>query len=241
MLKIKNLQVKLKKKLILDKIDLAVKKAETHVLMGPNGAGKSTLAQSIMGNPNYAVSGDLFYQKQNLLELDPQQRAALGIFLSFQAVLEIPGVKIYDYLKLLYKKSHAQKLTPLKFKAFLRERMEILDFKEEFLTRSLNHGFSGGEKKKLEMLQMLVIEPSLIILDEIDSGLDIDAIAAVAKAVNFMQSTKHSAVLVITHYARILQFLQIDQVHLLKAGRLVRSGDATLAAQIEAQGFKQFI
>lgn len=241
MLKIKNLQVKLKKKLIVDKIDLAVKKAETHVLMGPNGAGKSTLAQSIMGNPNYAVSGDLFYQKQNLLELDPQQRAALGIFLSFQAVLEIPGVKIYDYLKLLYKKSHTQKLSPLKFKAFLRERMEILDFKEEFLTRSLNHGFSGGEKKKLEMLQMLVIEPSLIILDEIDSGLDIDAIAAVAKAVNFMQRTKHSAVLVITHYARILQFLKIDQVHLLKAGRLVRSGDATLAAQIEAQGFKAVI
>lgn len=241
MLKIKNLQVKLKKKLILDKIDLAVKKAETHVLMGPNGAGKSTLAQSIMGNPHYSVSGELYYQQQNLLELDPQQRAALGIFLSFQAVLEIPGVKIYDYLKLLYKKSHTQKLTPLKFKAFLRERMEILDFKEEFLTRSLNHGFSGGEKKKLEMLQMLVIEPSLIILDEIDSGLDIDAIAAVAKAVNFMQSTKHSAVLVITHYARILQFLKIDRVHLLKAGRLVRSGDATLAAQIEAQGFKAVI
>jgi Fe-S cluster assembly ATP-binding protein len=118
--------------------------------------------------------------------------------------------------------------------------MEILDFKEEFLTRSLNHGFSGGEKKKLEMLQMLVIEPSLIILDEIDSGLDIDAISAVAKAVNFMQRTKHSAVLVITHYARILHFLQIDRVHLLQAGRLVRSGDAALAAQIEAQGFKQF-
>lgn len=239
MLKIKNLQVKLKKKLILDKIDLSIKKAETHVLMGPNGAGKSTLAQSIMGNPHYSVSGELFYKQQNLLELDPHRRAALGIFLSFQAVLEIPGVKIYDYLKLLYKKSHDNKLSPLKFKSFLRERMGILDFREEFLTRSLNHGFSGGEKKKLEMLQMLVIEPSLIILDEIDSGLDIDAIAAVAKAVNFMKETKQSAVLVITHYARILEFLKIDQVHLIQAGRLVRSGDATLATQIEKQGFKQ--
>jgi Fe-S cluster assembly ATP-binding protein len=237
MLKIKNLQVRLKKKLILDKIDLSIKESQTHVLMGQNGAGKSTLAQSIMGNPNYVVKGELFFAKQDLLELDPAKRANLGIFLSFQQILEIPGVKIYDYLKLLYKKSHDKKLTPLKFKAFLKERMAILDFKEEFLTRSLNYGFSGGEKKKLEILQMLVIEPKLIILDEIDSGLDIDAIKKVATAVNFMKQEKDSAVLVITHYSRILQFLEIDQVHLLKEGRIIKTGDAKLVAQIEEQGF----
>jgi len=241
MLKIKNLQVKLKKKLVLDKIDLAVKNGETHVLMGQNGAGKSTLAQSIMGNPNYKVQGELTFAGQDLLQLDPQQRSALGIFLSFQQVLEIPGVKIYDYLKLLYKKSHPQKLTPLKFKAFLKEKMTLLEFKEEFLTRSLNHGFSGGEKKKLEILQMLIIEPKLIILDEIDSGLDIDAIQAVARAVNFMKQEHNSAVLVITHYSRILSFLKIDQVHLLSHGQIIKTGGSDLVAQIEEQGFAKFI
>ena len=237
MLKIKNLQVSLNKKNILHKIDLSVKNAETHVLMGQNGAGKSTLAQSIMGNPNYTVKGELFFAEQNLLELDPQQRAALGIFLSFQQILEIPGVKIYDYLKLLYKKSHGKRLTPLKFKEFLKERMALLDFNEEFLKRSLNHGFSGGEKKKMEVLQMLVIEPKLVILDEIDSGLDIDAIKAVAKAVNFLKNEKKSAVLIITHYSRILQFLNIDGVHLLSKGQIVKSGGADLVQQIESKGF----
>lgn len=241
MLKIKNLQVSLNKKKILDKIDLSIPKGQTHVLMGQNGAGKSTLAQSIMGNPNYTVKGSVTYAKQELLELDPQERAALGIFLSFQQILEIPGVKIYDYLRLLHKKSHGKKLTPLKFKAFLKERMALLNFNEEFLTRSLNHGFSGGEKKKLEILQMLVIEPSLIILDEIDSGLDIDAIQAVARAVNFMKKGKGSSVLVITHYSRILRFLEIDQVHLLNKGQLVKSGGKELVEQIEKQGFSNVL
>jgi Fe-S cluster assembly ATP-binding protein len=240
-LKIKNLQVSLNKKKILDKIDLSVKAGQTHVLMGQNGAGKSTLAQSIMGNPNYAVKGEISFAKQNLLDLDPQQRAALGIFLSFQQILEIPGVKIYDYLKLLHKKSHDKKLTPLKFKAFLKERMAILNFNEEFLTRSLNHGFSGGEKKKLEILQMLVIEPKLIILDEIDSGLDIDAIQAVARAVNFMQQEKKAAVLVITHYSRILSYLSVDQVHLLSKGEIVKEGGQELVAEIEKGGFAKFL
>ncbi len=241
MLKIKNLQVSLNKKMILDKIDLSVDSGTTHVLMGQNGAGKSTLAQSIMGNPNYTVKGELSFDKQDLLELDPQKRAALGIFLSFQQILEIPGVKIYDYLRLLQKKSHDKKLTPLKFKAFLKERMELLSFNESFLTRSLNHGFSGGEKKKLEILQMLVIEPKLIILDEIDSGLDIDAIQAVARAVNFMKQTKGSSVLVITHYSRILSYLNIDRVHLLSKGQLITSGGQDLVEQIEKQGFSQVL
>jgi len=240
-LKIKNLQVSLNKKMILDKIDLSVDSGTTHVLMGQNGAGKSTLAQSIMGNPNYTVKGELSFDKQDLLELDPQKRAALGIFLSFQQILEIPGVKIYDYLRLLQKKSHDKKLTPLKFKAFLKERMELLSFNESFLTRSLNHGFSGGEKKKLEILQMLVIEPKLIILDEIDSGLDIDAIQAVARAVNFMKQTKGSSVLVITHYSRILSYLNIDRVHLLSKGQLITSGGQDLVEQIEKQGFSQVL
>lgn len=241
MLKIRNLNVSLNKKIILNKIDLSVEKGKTHVLMGQNGAGKSTLAQSIMGNPNYSIKGDLSFNKQNLLNLDPQQRASLGIFLSFQQILEIPGVKIYDYLKLIHKKSHEKKLTPLKFKAFLKEKMEILNFNEDFLTRSLNHGFSGGEKKKLEILQMLVIEPKLIILDEIDSGLDIDAIQAVARAVNFMKTEKNSSVLVITHYSRILSYLEVDKVHLLSKGKIVKEGGQELVDEIEKQGFAKFI
>lgn len=241
MLKIKNLQVSLNKKNILDKIDLSVKNGETHILMGQNGAGKSTLAQSIMGNPNYSVKGEISFDSHSLLELDPQQRAAFGIFLSFQQILEIPGVKIYDYLKLLHKKSHEKKLTPMKFKAFLKERMAILNFNEEFLKRSLNHGFSGGEKKKMEVLQMLVLEPKLIILDEIDSGLDIDAIEAVAKAVNFLKKEKNSSVLLITHYSRILNFLEIDHVHLLSKGKIVKDGDGSLVKQIEAKGFAAFL
>jgi len=240
-LQIKNVQVSLNKKNILDKIDLSIKKGETHILMGQNGAGKSTLAQSIMGHPNYSVKGEIIFAKQNLLKLDPQQRAALGIFLSFQQILEIPGVKVYDYLKLLYKTSHEKKLTPLKFKEFLKERMVILNFNEEFLTRSLNHGFSGGEKKKMEVLQMLVLEPKLIILDEIDSGLDIDAIQVVASAVNFLKKEKESSVLLITHYSRILSFLNIDVVHILSKGKIIKTGTASLVTEIEKKGFTNFL
>lgn len=241
MLKIKNVQVSLNKKIILDKIDLSIKKGETHILMGQNGAGKSTLAQSIMGNPNYSVKGEIIFAKQNLLNLNPQQRAKLGIFLSFQQILEIPGVKIYDYLKLLYKTSHEKKLTPLKFREFLRERMAILNFNEEFLGRSLNHGFSGGEKKKMEVLQMLVLEPKLIILDEIDSGLDIDAIQAVAQAINFLKKEKQTSVLLITHYSRILSFLDIDRVHILSKGKIIKTGCADLVTEIEKKGFANFL
>ncbi len=241
MLKIKNVQVSLNKKNILDKIDLSIKKGETHILMGQNGAGKSTLAQSIMGNPNYLVKGEIIFAKQNLLKLDPQQRAKLGIFLSFQQILEIPGVKVYDYLKLLYKTSHEKKLTPLKFKEFLKERMAILNFNEELLKRSLNHGFSGGEKKKMEVLQMLVLEPQLVILDEIDSGLDIDAIQAVANAVNYLKQEKQVAVLLITHYSRILNFLNIDFVHVLNKGQIIKTGSADLIKKIEKKGFANFL
>lgn len=241
MFKIKNVQISLNKKNILDKIDLSIKKGETHILMGQNGAGKSTLAQSIMGNPNYSVKGEIIFAKQNLLNLNPQQRAKLGIFLSFQQILEIPGVKVYDYLKLLYKTSHEKKLTPLKFKEFLKERMAILNFNEELLKRSLNHGFSGGEKKKMEVLQMLVLEPKLIILDEIDSGLDIDAIQAVANAVNFLKQDKNVSVLLITHYSRILNFLNIDRVHILSKGQIIKTGSANLIKRIEEKGFANFL
>lgn len=241
MLKIKNLQISLNKKNILDKIDLSIKKGETHILMGQNGAGKSTLAQSIMGNADYLVKGEIIFAKQNLLKLDPQQRAALGIFLSFQQILEIPGVKIYDYLKLLYKKSHEKKLTPLKFKEFLKARMSLLNFDEKLLKRSLNHGFSGGEKKKMEVLQMLILEPKLIILDEIDSGLDIDAIKVVAQAINFLKKEKQSSVLLITHYARILSFLNIDRVHILSKGQIIKTGSVALVTEIEKEGFANFL
>lgn len=208
--------------------------------MGPNGAGKSTLAQSIMGQPNYRVAAEkLTFNNKNLLKLDPQERAGLGIFLSFQQAVEIPGLRVYSYLRLLYNNSHREKLSPPKFRAWLKEKLDLLQLNESYLQRSLNDGFSGGEKKKMEMLQMLVLEPRLVVLDEIDSGLDVDAIKVVAKAINYLREQHKSSFLIITHYARILKYLEIDRVHLMEQGQLIRSGGSELVSSVEERGFAQ--
>jgi Fe-S cluster assembly ATP-binding protein len=238
MLKIKHLQVAIAEKQILSDISLEIFPGESHVLMGKNGAGKSTLAQSIMGNPLYSVTAEEFsFAGQDLRELDASQRAQLGIFLSFQQALEIPGLKLSSYLRMLYNKSHSKALSPVAFRKFAAEKLALLEMPTDFLSRSLNDGFSGGEKKKTEILQMLVLEPKLMILDEIDSGLDINAIKLVAKAIQSLQK-QGSSLLMITHYERILQNLSVDRVHLLQAGQILQSGDRKLAENIENQGFQ---
>lgn len=229
-----------KRKQILFDIDLNIPPGQTHVLMGANGAGKSTLAQSLMGHPSFRVEASkLNLDKDNLLNLNAEERAKAGLFLSFQQAVEIPGLKIYHYLRLLYNNSHQIKLSPPKFKQLLAEKLDLLNFDQEFMQRSLNDGFSGGEKKKMEILQMLVLEPRFVILDEIDSGLDVDAIKLVSKAIKELQKNHHSSILLITHYARILKYLKVDQVHLMEDGKIKRSAGIELIKEIENNGFKQ--
>ena len=209
-------------------------------MMGENGSGKSTLAHTIMGSPFYSVSaGSILFNQKNLSELAPEERAKLGIFLSFQNPPEIPGVKVFSFLRTIYNQGHTEKLSPKEFKKYLEEKMKLVCLKAEFLDRYLNEGFSGGEKKKLEMLQMLVLEPTLTILDEVDSGLDIDALKDVSEAINFLHQ-KGTAFLVITHYARILKYVVPDMVHVLKDGVIVESGNKDFSEKVEEKGYKAY-
>lgn len=239
MLNIKDLKVTVEGKKVLNGVNLGISENSIHSLMGQNGSGKSTLAQTIMGNPAYEVTGGkVEFNKQDVLKLKPEERAKLGIFLSFQYPSEVSGVSVQSYLRLLYNNSHEERLSPVKFRGHLFEKAEILGIKKEFLTRSLNEGFSGGEKKKMEMLQMLILEPKFAILDEVDSGLDIDALKIVSKAVSYLKEKNKMSVLVITHYARILKYLEPDLVHIMKDGQIVRSGGKELAHELEEEGYK---
>jgi Fe-S cluster assembly ATP-binding protein len=239
MLNIKDLKVKVEGKKVLNGVNLEITENRIHALMGQNGSGKSTLSQTIMGNPIYKVaSGQIVFEGKNLLNDKPEERAKKGIFLSFQYPSEVPGVGVSSYLRLIYNNSHNEKLSPVKFRALIEEKLKLLGIKEEMLHRSLNEGFSGGEKKKMEMLQMLIIEPKLAILDEVDSGLDVDALKTVAKAVNYLKDKNKMSVLVITHYARILKYLEPDFVHIMKEGQIVKSGDKNLAREIEEKGYQ---
>ena len=241
MLIVKNLNVKVEDKQVLKGVDLAVEKGKVHALMGQNGSGKSTLAQALMGSPVYTITnGEASFDGKNLLDLEPNARAKEGLFLSFQYPSEVPGVNILSYLRLIYNNKHDQKLSPIAFKKYIKEKLDLLDIKEDFLTRYLNDGFSGGEKKRMEMLQMLVLEPKLSILDEIDSGLDVDAMKLVSKAVNYLVKEKGMSVLIITHYTRILNYIQPDKVHIMQDGVIVKTGDKSLAHQLEEMGFAQF-
>jgi Fe-S cluster assembly ATP-binding protein len=238
MLQISNLKVSVEKKEIVHGLNLSIGSGEIHALMGQNGSGKSTLAQSVMGHPKYEViDGKIEFEGHNVLDMEPNERAKAGIFLSFQYPSEVAGVNINSYLRLIYNKRFDTKFSPVKFRDILKEKLEILDMKPEFLTRHLNEGFSGGEKKRMEMLQMLVLEPKLAILDEVDSGLDIDALKVVARAVNYLTKEKGMSVLIITHYTRILKYVHPDFVHVMKDGTIVQSGDATLADELEAKGY----
>src|SRR6266487_5353808 len=209
--------------------------------MGPNGSGKSTLAKVLAGHPAYEVTqGEIFYEGKNLLELSPDERAREGIFMAFQYPIEVPGVSNAQFLRLAYneKQTHLgrEELDPLEFKDLLKERAKVVQMDPGLMSRSVNEGFSGGEKKRNEILQMAVLEPKLAILDETDSGLDIDALKIVAKGVNAMRSPKR-AIVVVTHYQRLLEYIVPDRVHVLADGRIVRSGDRSLALELEAKGY----
>jgi Fe-S cluster assembly ATP-binding protein len=226
---------------ILHGVSLTVNPGEVHAIMGPNGSGKSTLAQVIAGHPDYTVTGGTVrYLGNNLLELEPEMRAREGIFLGFQYPVEIPGVNNAYLLKAAMNARRKQlgqvEIDAFEFLQQAREKMRVLDMDQSFLNRSVNEGFSGGEKKRNEILQMAMLEPKLAILDETDSGLDIDALKAVAGGVNALRHPERSIVLV-THYQRLLDYIEPDHVHVLSAGRIVRSGDKSLALQLEAQGY----
>lgn len=241
MLEIKNLHIKTADKEIVKGLDLKIGENQIHAIMGPNGSGKSTLASTLMGHPGYEVtSGEVTFLDENLLELEADERASKGLFLSFQYPSEVEGVNISSYLRMIYNKSHGEKVSPVKFREILKSKMEILDIKEDFINRYLNDGFSGGEKKRMEMLQMLVLEPKLAILDETDSGLDVDALKVVSKAVNYLVENKRMSVIVITHYTRILNYIKPQFVHVLKDGKIIREGTEELAHEIESQGYKAY-
>ena len=242
MLSIKNLHVEINGKKILKGFDLEVKAGEVHAIMGPNGSGKSTLAKVLAGDPHYTVTeGEIIFQGKNIASLSPEDRALSGIFLAFQYPVEIPGVNNASFLRMAYnaKRKHLGKteVDPLEFDEIVREKIKVVEMREDFLNRSVNQGFSGGEKKRNEIVQMAVLEPKLAVLDETDSGLDIDALRVVAKGVNTLKRPDN-AFIVITHYQRLLDYIVPDFVHILSEGKIVKSGDKTLAMALEKQGYE---
>lgn len=241
MLKIKKLNVAVNGQAILKGINLSVNAGEVHAIMGPNGSGKSTLSKVLAGHPSYEVqSGEVTYLGEDLLPLTPEKRAQAGIFLSFQYPVEIPGVTNINFLKAavnaVRKGQGIKPLDAIDFLSFIREKCKLLDMDESFLYRSINEGFSGGEKKRNEILQLLALEPRLAILDETDSGLDIDALQVIARGVNSMRSPTR-AIILVTHYQRLLDYIEPDFIHVLVNGQIVRSGDKTLAHELEEKGY----
>ncbi len=241
MLEIRNLHARVGDKEILKGIDLRVDAGEVHAVMGPNGSGKSTLAGVLAGRPEYVVTeGSVVYRGRNLLDLQPEERAREGIFLAFQYPVEIPGVNNLYFLKAALNAVRAHRGEPeldaIEFTALVRSKMSLLGMDQELLSRPVNDGFSGGEKKRNEIFQMAVLEPALAILDETDSGLDIDALKVVAGGVNALRSPDRAAV-VVTHYQRLLNYIVPDQVHVLSDGRIVRSGGRGLALELEEKGY----
>ena len=241
MLEIKNLNARIGDTDILHGVDLSVTAGEVHAIMGPNGSGKSTLAQVIAGNDAYEVTaGTITYKGYDLLELDPEERSRDGVFLGFQYPVEIPGVNNAYLLKAALnarrKQQGLEEIDAFEFLKLAKEKMAVLGMDPKFLNRGVNEGFSGGEKKRNEILQMAVLEPTLAVLDETDSGLDIDALRAVAEGVNALRSPERAIVLV-THYQRLLDYIEPDRVHVLSEGRIVRTGDKSLALQLEEKGY----
>jgi len=241
MLQIKDLKAKIDNKEILKGLNLEIKSGEVHAIMGPNGSGKSTLSNVLSGKKGYTVSGDVTYLNENLLDLEIEERAHKGIFLAFQYPLEIPGVNTNIFLKTslnAIKKAKGEKeLDAIEFLKLVKQKASELKFDEKILSRQLNVGFSGGEKKKNEILQMSILNPKLSILDETDSGLDIDALKIVSEGVNALRS-KESSFLIITHYQRLLEYIKPDFVHVLINGQIVKSGGSELALELESKGYE---
>jgi Fe-S cluster assembly ATP-binding protein len=241
MLSIRNLHAGVEGREILRGIDLEVKAGEVHAVMGPNGSGKSTLAQVLAGHPTYTVTaGEVRYDGQNLLELSPEERARAGVFLAFQYPVEIPGVSTAQFLKAavneIRTRQGQEELDAIEFLALLREKLALVEMEQSFIGRAVNEGFSGGEKKRNEILQLAVLKPKLAILDETDSGLDIDALRIVASGINALR-TPDNAMILVTHYQRLLNYITPGYVHVLFNGRIVKSGGKTLALELEAKGY----
>lgn len=242
MLEIRGLRANAGEKEILKGIDLTVNAGEVHAVMGPNGSGKSTLAQVLAGHPAYQVTaGEVLYLGQDLLDMDPEERAQAGVFLAFQYPVEIPGITNAYFLRAAYneirKAKGLEEVDPMDFLDLLEDKLRLVEWGPEIMSRAVNSGFSGGEKKRNEILQMAVLEPRLAILDETDSGLDIDALRIVASGVNTLRRPDR-ATIVVTHYQRLLNYIVPDRVHVLSAGRIVRSGGKDLAFELEAKGYE---
>ncbi len=237
MLKIENLHVEIDGNEILKGLSLEVGQGEIHAIMGPNGSGKSTLSNVLMGHPRYEVTeGSVTFQGEDVLELEPDERAKLGMFLAFQYPSEVPGVSVANFLRTAVNSVREKELSPMEMYRLLQEKMRVMQMDPKFAERYLNEGFSGGEKKRNEILQMLMLDPKLAIMDETDSGLDIDALQVVARGVNELRGPEFSAV-IITHYQRILRYIEPDHVHVMLDGRIVTSGGKELAEQLEDKGY----
>lgn len=251
MLQIKNLHASIEDTEILRGVDLTINKGEIHAIMGPNGSGKSTLANVIAGNPEYEVTdGQILFFGEDILELEPDERAQLGIFLAFQYPTVIPGVSMSNFLRMAVsnvRNARAERdggdkkpFTPREFRKLMREKMQLLKMDESFATRYLNEGFSGGEKKRAEILQLALLEPSLAVMDETDSGLDIDALRVVSEGVNNLTNPEMGVVL-ITHYQRLLNYIKPQFVHIMIKGRIVQSGGPELALELESKGYEKLL
>lgn len=245
MLEVKNLHARVEEKEILKGLNLTVKAGEVHAIMGPNGSGKSTLSKVLAGHPSYQVTAgevkyEINFQMQNLLELEPDQRAREGIFLAFQYPIEVPGVSNFTFLHTAFnavlEHQGSEPMSEGDFREFVQQKMKLVQMKPEYLDRPVNVGFSGGEKKRNEILQMAVLSPRLALLDETDSGLDIDALRIVAEGVNKLRS-KHNAIILVTHYQRLLDYIKPDFVHVLANGKIIETGDSSLALKLEEKGY----
>jgi Fe-S cluster assembly ATP-binding protein len=241
-LEIKNLKASIEDNQILKTLNLKINKGEIHAIMGPNGSGKSTLSKVIAGHPAYTVNdGDILFSGESILTLEPEERSHLGIFLAFQYPIEIPGVSNEDFLYLSYnsklKAEGKEEISPIEFFSVITEKLSIVDMSPTFLTRNVNEGFSGGEKKRNEIVQMLLLDSKLSILDETDSGLDIDALRIISKGIKTFM-TEEKAIVLITHYQRLLDYVQPDFIHVMQNGKIIKTGTSDLAKELEQKGYE---
>jgi Fe-S cluster assembly ATP-binding protein len=241
-LEVKNLQVSINDNEILKDFNLTINQGEIHAIMGPNGSGKSTFSKVLAGHPSYSVlNGDIFFKGSSILELEPEQRSHLGIFLAFQYPIEIPGVSNEDFLRLAYNSKqkfyNKPEVDPIEFLTIIHDKLQLVNMSPLFLSRNVNEGFSGGEKKRNEILQMILLDSELAILDETDSGLDIDALKTISAGINnFMTPSK--SILLITHYQRLLDYIQPTYVHVMQNGQIIKTGSANLATELESKGYE---
>lgn len=239
---IQDVSVSIDSKQVLNKLSLSIGKGETHVLMGPNGAGKSTLGNTLMGNPVYTVeNGKIFFDGTDITDLSADKRAKMGMFLSFQNPLEVPGISLETFIRSSLQQITGEKVKLFQFQKELKANMEFLNMAESYASRDLNVGFSGGERKKSEILQLLMLKPKFAILDETDSGLDVDAVRTVSKGIEQYQKSQNGSLLIITHSTKILESLHVDYTHVIVNGTIIKTGDASLVQEINDHGFEKFI